>query len=247
MINQDGVPVGGRTASGQEQVNPEEGPGHIPLLARVRDSERITAFIDAADEFLDAQGYTEHGQRHARLVGHIAFNVLTHLGYERRSAELASVAGYLHDVGNVVTRTNHGISSAFLAMDLLRELDVPWSDIAYVMSAVGNHEEQHGESVSEIGAAVILADKSDVHRSRVRKNASIEMDIHDRVNYAVESSFLRVDPQDRTITLELAIDTKISQVLEYFEIFLERMVMCRRAARTLHCDFKITVNNVPVL
>lgn len=243
----DGVPVGGRTASGHEQVDPEVGVGRIPLLERVRESQRISAFIDAADEFLDAQGYTEHGQRHARLVGHIAFNVLTHLGHERRAAELAAVAGYLHDVGNVVTRTNHGISSAFLAMDLLRELDVDWRDIAYVMSAVGNHEEQHGESVSEIGAAVILADKSDVHRSRVRKNASIEMDIHDRVNYAVETSFLRVDPQDRTITLELEIDTAISQVLEYFEIFLERMVMCRRAARTLHCDFKITVNNVPVL
>jgi hypothetical protein len=147
----------------------------------------------------------------------------------------------------VVTRTNHGISSAFLALDLLRDLGVPYADIAQVMSAVGNHEEHYGESVSAIGAAVILADKSDVHRSRVRKNASIEMDIHDRVNYAVESSFLRVDPTAHTITLELAIDTQISQVLEYFEIFLERMVMCRRAARTLRCDFKITVNNVPVL
>jgi len=247
LTSNDGVPVGGRTASGQEQVDPEDGTRRIALLSRVRADERISAFIDAADEFLDAQGYTEHGQRHARLVGHIAYNVLTHLGHERRNAELAAVSGYLHDVGNVVTRTNHGISSAFLAMDLLRELDVPWRDIAHVMSAVGNHEEQHGQSVSDIGAAVILADKSDVHRSRVRKNASIEMDIHDRVNYAVESSFLRVDPQDRTITLELAIDTGISQVLEYFEIFLERMVMCRRAARTLHCDFKITVNNVPVL
>lgn len=247
ISNHDGVPVGGRTASGQEQVDPEQGHKEIPLLARVREHERITTFIEAADEFLDAQGYTEHGRRHASLVGHIAFNVLLHLGHERRVAELAAVAGYLHDVGNVVTRTNHGISSAFLAYDLLRELDVTWRDIAYVMSAVGNHEEHYGESVSEIGAAVILADKSDVHRSRVRKNASIEMDIHDRVNFAVETSFLRVDPEDRTITLELTIDTKISQVLEYFEIFLERMVMCRRAARTLQCDFKITVNNVPVL
>lgn len=243
----DGVAVGGRTTTGQEQVDPERGIRSIPLLAQVRSSERIGAFIDAADEFLDAQGYTEHGRRHAGLVGHIAFNVLTHLGHDRRAAELAAVAGYLHDVGNVVTRTNHGISSAFIALDLLRELDVPFHEIAYVMSAVGNHEEQHGDSVSDIGAAVILADKSDVHRSRVRKNASIEMDIHDRVNYAVESSFLRVDPAVRTITLELSIDTAISQVLEYFEIFLERMVMCRRAARTLHCDFKITVNDVPVL
>lgn len=243
----DGVPVGGRTESGQEQVDPERGAQRIPLLARVRDDRMVGAFIDAADQFLDAQGYTEHGRRHAALVGHIAFNVLTHLGHDRRTAELAAVAGYLHDVGNVVTRSNHGISSAFVAFHLLRELDVPPSEIAHVMSAVGNHEEHYGESVSEIGAAVILADKSDVHRSRVRKNASIEMDIHDRVNYAVESSFLRVDPLAHTITLELAIDTQISQVLEYFEIFLERMVMCRRAARTLRCQFKITVNDVDVL
>jgi metal-dependent HD superfamily phosphatase/phosphodiesterase len=247
LTNPDGVPVGGRTESGHEQVEPEGGDERIRLLSRVRGHAMITAFIDAADEFLDAQGYTEHGRRHASLVGHIAYNVLTHLGHDGRSAELAAVAGYLHDVGNVVTRTNHGISSALLALDVLRELDVPPRDIAHVMSAVGNHEEHYGESVSTIGAAVILADKSDVHRSRVRKNASIEMDIHDRVNYAVDSSFLRVDPVAHTITLELSIDTEISQVLEYFEIFLERMVMCRRAARTLQCDFKITVNNVPVL
>ena len=247
VTGHDGVPVGGRTASGQEQVDPERAQRRIPLLTRVRAHERVTAFLDAADEFLDAQGFTEHGRRHASLVGHIAYNVLTHLDHDQRTAELASVAGYLHDVGNVVTRSNHGLSSAFIAYDLLRELDVPVRDIAYIMSAVGNHEEHYGEAVSDIGAAVILADKSDVHRSRVRKNASIEMDIHDRVNYAVESSFLRVDPVERTITLELAIDTSISQVLEYFEIFLERMVMCRRAARTLHCDFKITVNDVPVL
>ena len=247
LTNPDGVPVGGRTESGHEQVEPTGGDERIRLLHRVREHATISAFIDAADEFLDAQGYTEHGRRHASLVGHIAYNVLTHLGHDDRSSELAAVAGYLHDVGNVVTRTNHGISSAFLALDVLRGLDVPPRDIAHVMSAVGNHEEHYGESVSTIGAAVILADKSDVHRSRVRKNASIEMDIHDRVNYAVESSFLRVDPAAHTITLELSIDTRISQVLEYFEIFLERMVMCRRAARTLRCDFKITVNNVPVL
>ena len=134
-----------------------------------------------------------------------------------------------------------------LAFDVLRELDVPPADMAQVMSAVGNHEEQYGVSVSPVSAAVILADKSDVHRSRVRKDASIEMDIHDRVNFAVEQSFLRVDPDARTLTLELSIDTAISHVLEYFEIFLERMIMCRRAARTLGCDFKILVNDVPVL
>lgn len=245
----DGVPVGGRTRTGEERTRPSElaGRARTPLLDQVRADERTSAFIAAADEFLSAQGYTEHGFRHANLVGHIAFNVLTHLGHDHRTAELAAVAGYLHDLGNVVSRANHGQTSAMLAYDLLKGLDVPPRDIAQVLAAVGNHEEQYGNSVSCVSAAVILADKSDVHRSRVRKDASIEMDIHDRVNYAVEASFLRVDPDATTLTLELTIDTSISQVLEYFEIFLDRMIMCRRAARTLGCDFKITVNGVQIL
>ncbi len=243
------IGVGGRTPAGDEQATPEESTGRsrIPLLERVQADDQTSAFILAADEFLGAQGFTEHGFRHAKLVGHITFNVLTHLGHEPRTAELGAVAGYLHDVGNVVSRAYHGQTSAMLAFHLLRELEVPPAEMALVMSAVGNHEEQYGVAVSPISAAVILADKSDVHRSRVRKDASIEMDIHDRVNYAVEASFLRVDTEARTLTLELRIDTAISQVLEYFEIFLERMIMCRRAARTLGCSFKITVNDVPVL
>jgi uncharacterized protein len=243
------VAVGGTTRNGREQTTPAESTGRarIPLLERVRGHERASAFIAAADEFLGAQGFTEHGFRHANLVGHIAFNVLTHLGHETRTAELGAVAGYLHDIGNVVSRAYHGQTSAMIAYDLLKELEVPPRDMALVLSAVGNHEEQYGVAVSPVGAAVILADKSDVHRSRVRKDASIEMDIHDRVNFAVQASFLRVDPRARTLTLELTIDTSISQVLEYFEIFLDRMIMCRRAASTLGCDFKITVNDVPIL
>lgn len=246
---EQGVPVGGRTPTGEEQTTPAESTGRarIPLLDRVQGHERTSVFIAAADEFLGAQGFTEHGFRHANLVGHIAYNVLTHLDFDFRSCELAAVAGYLHDIGNVVSRAHHGQTSAMIAYDLMKELEVDAPAMTQVLSAIGNHEEQYGEAVSPISAAVILADKSDVHRSRVRKNASIEMDIHDRVNFAVEASFLRVDPSARTITLELQIDTGISQVLEYFEIFLERMVMCRRAARTLECDFKITVNDVPVL
>jgi uncharacterized protein len=244
-----GQPVGGRTETGEEQVTPEESTGRarIPLLEVVQRHERTSAFIAAADRYLDAQGFTEHGFRHARLVGHIAFNVLTHLGHEPRVAELGAVSGYLHDVGNVVSRAQHGQMSALLAYDLLKELEVDPHEIAEVMSAVGNHEEHYGVVVSPIGAAVVLADKSDVHRSRVRKGASIDMDIHDRVNFAVTSSFLRVDPDAGTITLELAIDDTITTVFEYFEIFLERMIMCRRAAQTLGCAFRITVNDVPVL
>jgi uncharacterized protein len=245
----DGVTVGGRTAAGDEQATPERATGRrqIALLNRIREHERTSAFIVAADEFLAAQGFTEHGFRHANLVGHIAFNVLTHLGYDEHLCELGAAAGYLHDVGNVVSRADHGQSSAWIAYDLMKDLGLAPADMAQVMAAVGNHEEEYGVAVSPVAAAVILADKSDVHRSRVRKDASIEMDIHDRVNYAVESSFLRVDPDERTVTLELEIDTSISHVLEYFEIFLERMIMCRRAGGTLGCDFKITVNDVQML
>ena len=242
------VPLGGRTVEGKERtLRPAGARPEVPLLALMREHDRARDLLLAADSFLAAQGFTEHGERHASLVGHIAFNVLTYLGHDHRTAELAAVAGYLHDIGNVISRTDHGQTGALIAFDLLRELDVPIPDIALVMSAIGNHEEQYGEAVSSISAAVILADKSDVHRSRVRKDASIDMDIHDRVNYAVEASFLRVDPQARTLTLELSIDTEISQVLEYFEIFLQRMIMCRRAAQTLGCQFKITVNEVPIL
>ncbi len=249
LVDVEGIGVGGRDEGGRERAVPPAATGkaRIPLLDRVRGHERTSTFIAMADEFLGAQGFTEHGFRHALLVGHISFNVLTHLGHDARTCELGAVAGYLHDIGNVVSRAHHGQTSAMLAYDLLCELEVGPRDIAHVLSAVGNHEEQYGEAVSPIGAAVILADKSDVHRSRVRKDASIEMDIHDRVNYAVEASFLRVDTAARTLTLELSIDTSISQVLEYFEIFLERMIMCRRAGRTLGCDFKITVNDVPIL
>lgn len=244
----DGVPLGGRTPAGDAQTRTTAaGRATIPLLSALREDEEITALLDAADEFMAAQGFTEHGQRHANLVGHIAFNVMAHLGHDERTAELAAAAGYLHDVGNVITRAYHGQTGAMLAWEALRRLGVPVRDVAQVMAAVGNHEEQHGEAVSQIAAAVILADKSDVHRSRVRAAASIADDIHDRVNFAVESSFLRVDPEARTLTLELSIDTSVSQVLEYFEIFLERMIMCRRAAKVLGCDFRITVNDTPVL
>jgi hypothetical protein len=258
----DGVPIGGRDESGGEQATPEEstGRGRIELLDRIRAHDTASAFITAADTFLANQGFTEHGFRHANLVGHIAYNVLFHLGHEPRACELAAAAGYLHDIGNVVSRAYHGQTGALIAYDVLKQLEVPVADMAHILAAIGNHEEAHGVAVGPVAAAVILADKSDVHRSRVRKGVSGEigrrpleggdlsgMDIHDRVNYAVESSFLRVAPQEQTLTLELDIDTSISQVLEYFEIFLERMIMCRRAAATLGCDFRITVNDVQIL
>ncbi|MBW3657657.1 MAG: phosphohydrolase [Actinobacteria bacterium] len=216
------------------------------MLTALQRDEITSAFLKLADQFLGAQGFTEHGFRHANLVGRIAYNVLHHLGAEQDLCDLAAIGGYLHDVGNVVSRMNHGLSSAWIAYDALRRLEVDPYRIGLVLSAVGNHEEQYGSSIGPVGAAVILADKADVHRSRVRKDADTSIDIHDRVNDAVTHSFLRVDAQAATITLELELDTERSTVIEYFEIFLDRMIMCRRAARTLGCEFRITANGVPL-
>jgi metal-dependent HD superfamily phosphatase/phosphodiesterase len=216
------------------------------ILARLQQDEVVSAFIQLSDQFIGAMGFTEHGFRHANLVGRIAHNVLQHLGADPQLCELAAVSGYLHDVGNVVARTNHGLSSAWVAYDALRRLEVDPYRIGLVLSAVGNHEEHHGSVIGPVGAAVILADKADVHRSRVRRGIDPALDIHDRVNDAVTRSFLRVDAERATITLELELDTERSTVIEYFEIFLDRMIMCRRAARTLGCSFRITANGVPL-
>jgi metal-dependent HD superfamily phosphatase/phosphodiesterase len=218
----------------------------VDILSRLQQDEVVSAFIKLSDQFLGQLGFTEHGFRHANLVGRIAHNVLHHLGADRELCDLAALGGYLHDVGNVVSRANHGLSSAWIAYDALRRLDVDPYRIGLVLSAVGNHEEQYGSAIGPVGAAVILADKADVHRSRVRKDADTTTDIHDRVNDAVEHSFLRVDAEAATITLELQLDTVRSTVIEYFEIFLDRMIMCRRAARTLGCEFRITANGVPL-
>ncbi|MCC5947397.1 MAG: HD domain-containing protein [Nitriliruptoraceae bacterium] len=227
-------------------LDAESRTGRVDVLTQLQQDEVVSAFIKLSDQFLGSLGFTEHGFRHANLVGRIAHNVLHHLGADEELSRLAAVAGYLHDVGNVVTRANHGLSGAWIAYDALRRLEVDPYRIGLVLSAIGNHEEQYGSAIGPVGAAVILADKSDVHRSRVRKGADTTTDIHDRVNDAVTHSFLRVDAEAATITLELELDTDRSTVIEYFEIFLDRMVMCRRAARTLGCEFRITANGVPL-
>lgn len=210
-------------------------------LARIEENEELSSFIAGADRVMEGLGYTEHGFRHANLSGRIAFQVLSRLGFDEHTANLGSVAGYLHDVGCMISREMHGQTGALLVYHTLRD-EVPGGDLATIVAAIANHEEEKGAAVSPASAAVILADKSDVHRSRVRKSGQVEFDIHDRVNFAAEQSFLRVDPEAHTITLELTIDTEISQVMEYFEIFLGRMVMCRLAAETLGCRFKLTIN-----
>lgn len=219
----------------------------VVTLEMVRADPYIVAYIKRADEQMGVLGYTEHGERHATLVSRIAYNILSRLGYPERTADLAAVAGYLHDTGNLLHRHNHPLTGAILAMEELRRLDMDPGELAIVMGAIGNHEEDAGDPVSDVSAAVIIADKSDVHRSRVRNPNTLAFDIHDRVNYAAQRSFVRVDNDHKTISLELDIDTSISQVMEYFEIFLSRMLISRRAANFLGCNFELIINKVKLL
>lgn len=216
-------------------------------LAAVKKHPLVISLLEGANRYLGVIGFTEHGHRHANLVSNIAQNVLTHLKYTERLSELAAIAGYLHDIGNVIGRQDHGISAANIAIMVLRDLNMDPDEITEVIGAIGNHEEEIGDPVSAVAAALILADKSDVHRSRVRNPNMVMFDIHDRVNYAAEKSFLRVDAEKRIITLEITIDTTISQLMEYFEIFLSRMVISRRAAKFLECNFSLMINDQKLL
>ncbi|MFL5799159.1 MAG: phosphohydrolase [Actinomycetota bacterium] len=225
----------------------EQAPELAPVtFDTVKDNDELSQFIAAADRVMKGLGYTEHGFRHANLTGRIAYNLMSRLGFDEHVSNLSHVSAYLHDVGNMVAREMHGQTGGLLVYQVLRREVAP-EDLATIVSAVANHEEPDGHAVGPVASAVILADKSDVHRSRVRKRAELEFDIHDRVNYAAEQSFLRVDSDARTVTLELTIDTEISHVMEYFEIFLDRMMMCRRAAETLDCRFRLTINGAQLL
>jgi uncharacterized protein len=216
-------------------------------LAMIQENVKVKTFIQKADDNLGALGYTEHGFRHCRLTGRAARRVIVELDGDSREAELAGIAGFLHDIGNVMGRREHDVAGAIMAMQILQELNMPLEEIADIAAAIGNHDEEEGRVVNKITAALILADKSDVHRSRVRNRDIATFDIHDRVNYAVEESRLNIDSEDRVITLALKIDTSISQVMEYFEIFLTRMVMCRRAAAFIDARFSLTINEVTLL
>jgi metal-dependent HD superfamily phosphatase/phosphodiesterase len=224
------------------QETPSTDGNRIVTFNEVRENPRVKIYVRKADEALAEIGYTEHGERHVGLVAHIAYNTLKRLGYPEREAELAAIAGYLHDVGNAVNRDHHAQTGAVMAMQLLEGMGMPDLEIIRVMAAIGNHHENDGEPVNAVAAALILADKSDVHRTRVRNPDMIKFDVHDRVNYAVEKSFLNVNDAEKQITLELTIDTTISQVMEYFEIFMTRMLASRKAAMFLGTTFGLSVN-----
>src|SRR5574341_1016543 len=208
----------------------------------VKKNSLVDAYIARADQYLEVIGYTEHGRRHCGLVAKNARGILLDLGLPEREAELSAIAGYLHDIGNVFNRVNHSFTGAILAHTLLLGMGMEPDEITQIVAAIGSHDEVSCEPVSHISAGLIIADKSDVHRSRVRNPEMIKFDIHDRVNYAVESSKLHVDREKRVITLDLVLDIKISPVAEYFEIFLSRMLYCRRAANFLNCEFSLMAN-----
>ena len=213
----------------------------------VKKNKTVQKLVEKADQVLGVIGYTEHGQRHCSLAANIAYNIMIRLGKGEKRAQLAAIAGYIHDIGNLINRDFHAQTASVMAFSVLQEMGMEMSDILEVIAAIGNHDERDGSPVSDIGASVILADKSDVHRSRVRNTDMIKTDIHDRVNYAAKSSFLRIDEVNKKASLEIIIDTSISQVMEYFEIFLSRMVVCRRAALFLGLQFELEINGYKLL
>jgi hypothetical protein len=221
--------------------------GRVVTIEQVMHNEEITSWIVKADYYLGKMGYTEHGLRHCKLVSKIAYNVLERLERDERLCELAAIAAYMHDIGNAINRHAHAQTGAIAAYTLLHNMGMPVEEAIDVAAAIGNHDDLDTVPVSDISAAVILADKSDVHSSRVRNLEQLKSDIHDRVNYAAKASFLRVDPEKETITLEIKIDDTVASVMEYFEIFLTRMVLCRNAATYLKMKFEIDINGHKLL
>jgi len=209
----------------------------------VRQNEAVKTYITRADESLVALGYTEHSFAHVTKVAEVGGYILETLGYTDREVELVKIAGYLHDIGNLINRVEHSQSGAVMAFRILDKMGMEPEDIAPVVTAIGNHDEGTGTPVNAIAAALFLADKSDVRRSRVRNIKPTEFDIHDRVNYSVSSSELKINEEKTEIALILKIDTQYSSVTEYFEIFLERMILCRKAADRLGLRFTLTIND----
>lgn len=213
----------------------------------VTQSQAIRTYITRADESLAALGYTEHSFAHVMHVADTAKYILETLNFPSRTVELARIAGYLHDIGNLVNRVDHSQSGAVMAFRILDDLGMDPADVATVVSAIGNHDEGTGVPVNAVAAALILADKSDVRRSRVRNTDIATFDIHDRVNYSVRKSLLKINEEHTIIKLKLTVDTHYSSVMDYFEIFLGRMTMCRRAAESLGLQFKLIINEQPLM
>lgn len=208
----------------------------------VKASDEVNTYIKQADASLLSLGFTEHSFAHVGRVEQVASSLLEQLGYDEHEVDLARIAGYMHDMGNVVNRDDHAQSGAVMAFRILDKMGMPPADVAAVITAIGNHDDSTAHPVSAIAAALILADKTDVRRSRVRNRETINFDIHDRVNYAVEKSWLDLNTDAKTITLTLSINTAVCAVMDYFEIFLQRMLLCRASAEYFGLTFKISIN-----
>jgi putative nucleotidyltransferase with HDIG domain len=229
MIKKEGIPAGyhRRKTMTYEQV---------------KQDEAVRVYIDQADASLKALGFTEHSFQHVTRVAQTAGWILETLGYPDRTVELVKIAGYLHDIGNVVNRVDHSQSGAVMAFRILDRMNFPPEEIAAIVTAIGNHDEGTGQPVSAFAAALILADKSDVRRSRVRDKATVALDIHDRVNYSVTDCHLEFDEQRTSIRLILTVDTELGSVMEYLEIFMKRMLLCQKAAQALGLIFHLVIN-----
>jgi len=214
----------------------------------LKDNQAVNDYLKIGNTHIGNMGALEHNIHHADLIAALCFEILATLSYPQREAELGAIAGYLHDIGNLVNRYGHGMSGALIAFNILMDMGMDAEEIATIMGAIGNHEEHaDGKPVNNVAAALILADKSDVHRSRVRKRDFSTFTSRDRVNYAVTHSGIQVLPKEKIIVMKLEIDTGVTSVMEYFEIFLTKMLMCRRAAEKLHCQFKLMINDVQLL
>lgn len=209
---------------------------------QIRHDEAVKTYIRHADATLDVLGFTEHSFAHVGIVAEMAGYIMEKLEYPERMVELAKIAGYLHDIGNLVNRVEHSQSGAVLAFRILDRMGFPPEEIALIVAAIGNHDEGTGVPVNPIAAALILADKSDVRRSRVRGKDISKFDIHDRVNYSVTKSELKINTTHTIVKLKLSVDTHFSSVMDYFEIFMNRMLLCRQAAHTLGLEFKLIIN-----
>ena len=213
----------------------------------IRDNTQIKTYIEMADKSLNAIGYTEHSFAHVTKVADMAKQLLLDLGKSKHEAELAWISGYMHDIGNIINRIDHAQSGAVMAFRILDKMGVDASDIAVIISAIGNHDESTAFPVNDVAAALILADKTDVRRSRVRNAADTVRDIHDRVNYAVEDATCTLNKEKTALTLEMTLNTDICPVMEYFEIFLGRMLLCRKAADKLNIVFCLNINGQKII
>lgn len=215
--------------------------------SELKDNEEIHSLIKKGNDNLGILGYTDHSEEHAKLVAERAAEILKKLGYKKNRAELAKIAGYMHDIGNAINRTHHAEYGSLLANDILKETDFSLEDRLTVVSAISHHDESTGGAVDDVSAALIIADKTDVRRDRVRKKPKACFDVHDRVNYAVTQSELNVNPDKKVITLSLEIDEKICTMYDYLNIFLGRMMMCQKASEILGVSFRLLVNGNKVL